>query len=166
MDYNFLFELGYYAAVVIITIYIIASICVNGGIPPSISETYYVWKKRNRPFLFTFVMTAVSFLFLPYWFSVCKEWQTFLPFLSVSGMLFVGGACAFKETLTRGVHFTSAGIWAASAVTFFAVNQMWLPMLLGVIYGFGSWAVFKFQNLTFWAEVACVTMMIVGLGML
>jgi len=158
-------ETLYFSAVATIVAYLAATIVAYRGVPPSISQSYYIWRGRGMRFLFTFVMTATAFPLLIYWVSVAGSLSC-LAFLSVSGMLFVGGACAFQETLTRGVHYSSAGVWATSAVLFFALRQMWLPMAVGVAFGFGMWLLLGRKNLTFWAEIACVTMQIVGIAML
>ena len=113
----------YYSAVAIILAYLGVTIAKFGRIPVSISDTYYMWKGVDKDWMFTFVMWIVGLMILIYWVTRAEFYKCqFLPFVSVSGMVFVGGACMFKETLTRAVHFTSAGIWAGSAVAFFVVE--------------------------------------------
>ena len=113
------FSVFYYAAVVVILTYLVATIFKFGEFPPSISATYYIWKGVGREWLFTAVMWITAILIVTYWVGVSEDYKCqFLPFLSISGMLFVGGACMFKESLTDEVHYTSAGIWAASALLF------------------------------------------------
>ena len=150
----------------IIAAYLAATINVFVGIPQSISNTYYLWRTRGVKFLFTFVMWIVGILTIIYWLNRCTgQYATyqFLPFLSVSGMCFVGAACAFKETLTRATHFAAAGVWAASAIAFFALVGDWASLILGAVAGLLGYAFNRFQNLTFWAEIAVVIMMFVGL---
>lgn len=157
----------YYAAVALMTAYLLLTIWRFKKVPKSISDTYYQWAEVGTKYLFTFVMWAVGILILIYWVSkaeLCK--CQFLAFTSVSGMCFVGAACAFKETLTRATHFTSAGIWAASALLFFIINGMFMPIMVGGIAGLIALFSDKFNHYTFWAELACVIMMIVGIGIL
>ena len=159
-------KLLFFIPVVIMTCYLSATIGYF-GIPKSISDTYYLWKdKKYCRFLFTFVMWAVGVSVLIYWVSMSKESLQCLPFLSISGMLFVGGACAFKETLTKEVHYASAGVWASFAVLYFALMHSWTPMVLGAIIGLSGYVLNDTKNLTFWAEIACVIMMIIGIWML
>ena len=84
-------------------------------------------------------------------------------FLSVSGMMFVGAAAAFKETLTKSVHYTAAGVWAGAATAFFALVGNWQAMVLGLVFGLAGWLINRRQNLTFWAELAVVVMMFLGI---
>lgn len=157
----------YYVAVVIIMAYMLITIMKFGEIPPSISETYYMWKGVGKEWLFTFVMWIVGISILIYWVSVAKDYRCqFLSFLSVAGMCFVGGACMFKQTLTKEVHYASAGVWAGCATIFFLANQMFLPMIAGLVSGLVGWSLDRFRDLTFWAEFACVGMMIIGIFLL
>ena len=158
-----------FTAFLIITAYLAATIIVFGGIPQSISQTYYLWRTNGVKFLFTAVMWIVGILTIIYWLNRCEEHYKlyeFLPFLSVSGMCFVGAACAFRETLTRGTHFAAAGVWAASAIAFFALVGDWPSIVIGAAFGLSGYAFNRFKNLTFWAEIAVVLMMFVGLYVL
>lgn len=157
----------YYSAVAIILAYLVATIIKFREFPPSISETYYIWKGVGKEWLFTMVMWIVGISILIYWVSEAKFYRCqFLSFLSVAGMCFVGGACMFKQTLTKEVHYTSAGIWALSATLFFAINQMYYPMVVGLGFGLLGWLLNRRLNFTFWAEMACVIQMIVGIWLL
>jgi len=157
----------YYAAVAIILGYLMMTVIKFREIPVSISDTYYMWKGVKKDWLFTFVMWAVGLMILVYWVSRAEFYRCqFLSFVSVSGMCFVGGACMFKETLTKAVHYTSAGIWASGAVLFFLINSMYVPMIVGLMFGFAGWMLNKRENHTFWAEMACVVMMIYGIWLL
>ena len=157
----------YYAVVAIITAYLLLTITKFREVPPSISETYYLWKSVGKDWIFTTMMWIIGFSILVYWVSVAKNYNCqFLTFLSVSGMCFVGGACMFKQTLTKEVHYTSAALWAISATLFFIVNKMFEPIIVGGMFGFTGWMLNKRNNFTFWAELACVIMMIIGIWLL
>lgn len=156
-------KLLFFIPVIIMTCYLSATIGYF-GIPKSISDTYYLWKdKKYCRYLFTFVMLAVGLPVMIYWISMSKETLQCLPFLSVSGMCFVGAACAFKETLTKEVHYASAGVWAAFAVLYFVLTQSWISILLGAVIGLLGYMLNCNKNFTFWAELACVIMMIAGI---
>ena len=122
----------YFFAVATIVAYLIVTV-MTFGIPKSISETHYLWKGKGRDYLFTFIMWAVGLPILIYWVSVSKPSLQFIPFLSISGMCFVGAACAFKEHLTAAVHYTSAGVWAFFATLYFVLVHDWVAISAGVI---------------------------------
>lgn len=158
----------YYVAVAIITAYLAYTIYAFNKIPKSISDTYYQWCERGAKFLFTFVMWATGFPILVYWVDAAPRIYQFLPFLSISGMVFVGGACAFKETLTETVHYVSAGIWAGAALLFFVLVGNWLAIGAGAAFAVATLALDKnrYKHQTFWLECACIVVMMVGIYML
>ena len=157
----------YFVAVILIMTYLIYTIYRFKTIPISISNTYYMWKKLNMEWLFTFTMWLTAISIVAYWVSAstCYNCQ-FLAFTSIAGMVFVGGAAMFKEELTETVHYVSAGLWAASALIFFLVNKMYYPVIIGALMGLFGFVCNKFKNYTFWAEMACVFMMIIGIFLL
>lgn len=151
----------FYIAIIEIVTYLVVTIA-KFGIPKSISDTYYLWKKKSK-FLFTFIMWLTGLPLLFYWVDIAPNAVKFLPFLSVSGMCFVGAACAFKETLTNKVHYISAGIWAGTALLYFIITNSFIPIVIGVVFAFIGFFINKYKNQTFWAEIACVIMIIVGI---
>ena len=159
-------EILYYIPVGLILTYLVVTCLVFKTIPISISNTYYMWSEKGVRMLFTFVMWAVGVPILIYWIQISPQVYQFLPFLSISGMLFVGAACAFKETLTKEVHFTSAGVWASTALLYFILRGSYESIVVGATIGILGLILNKFTNFTFWAEVACVVMMIFGIGIL
>lgn len=153
----------FFIPVVLIIAYLATTIA-KFGIPKSISDTHYLWKeKKYCRYLFTFIMWAVGLPIMIYWVEVSKPMLQCLPFLSISGMLFVGGACAFKETLTKEVHYCSAAVWAAFALLYFILTQSWEAILAGAIFGVVGLSLNNIKNHIFWAECACIVMMIVGI---
>lgn len=156
----------YYAAVIIILFYLAVTITKFREIPPSISETYYMWKEIGKEWVFTCVMWVTGLSILIYWVSIATNYRCqFLSFFSVAGMCFVGGACMFKETLTKETHYFSAFIWAIGATLFFIVNGLYMPILIGFLTGLAGFLLNR-RNLTFWAEIACVVMMVTGIFLL
>jgi hypothetical protein len=83
-------------------------------------------------------------------------------------MFFVGGACAKNETLTRGVHFTAAGIWAGFALLYFALLGNWTAIIAGaasvLVAIIADWE--RRKHYIFWLECAVVLTMIIGISML
>lgn len=156
-------KLLFFIAVAIIAAYLSATIATF-GIPKSISDTYYLWKdKKYCRYLFTFVMLFTAIPMMIYWIEMSKESLQCLPFISASGMIFVGAACAFKEELTKEVHYASAAVWASAALLYFVITQHWEALIVGAIVGIIGYVFNNYNNKTFWTEIACVVMMIIGL---
>ena len=157
-------EILYYFPVGLILTYILTTCFVFKQVPKSISNTHYMWKEKGLKNLFTFVMWFTGLPILIYWINVSPQCYEFLPFVSVAAMCFVGAACAFKETLTGAVHYTSAGIWASAAVLYFILMGQWECLLVGAIFSGIGLALDSGKHFTFWAEIACVLAMIIGIG--
>ena len=155
----------YWFPVILILAYLALTCIEFREIPKSISNTHYMWKELGYKNLFTFVMWATGFPILIYWISITDRCYQFLPFVSIAAMCFVGGACAFKETLTDVVHYASAAIWAAAAVLYFILLGEWECLLIGTWIAAMGFAFDGGKNFTFWAEMACVLAMILGIGM-
>ena len=158
----------FFSAVAIIVSYLVYTIYAFNKIPKSISDTYYQWADRGAKYLFTFVMWSTGGLLLPYWVSVCDPIMQCLPFLSVSGMIFVGGACAMHEDLTKTVHYTSAAVWSAFALLFMVLSQSWIALIMGLVFCIVTLVVDnnRHKHFTFWLECGCVLAMIICIGLL
>ena len=151
-------------ALSILAVYTAATIAIYGDVPISISNTYYIWREKfGFRLLFSFVMWAVGILTVIYWENKCAGRYEWLPFLSVSGICFVGAASAYKETLTAATHYTAAAVWAGAAIAFFTLIGDWQSIIVGLIVGLVGFTGDRFRNLTFWAEIAVIAMMFVGL---
>lgn len=159
-------ELLYFIPVILIISYIMITCLVFNTVPKSISNTHYMWKEKGFDYLFTFVMWATGLPILIYWLGITPKCYQFLPFLSIAAMCFVGAACAFKETLTSTVHYASAAVWACAAVTYFIIMKEYGCMIAGAAFAIIGLIANKFKNFTFWAEIACVIAMIVGIGVI
>ena len=157
----------YFVAVTLIIAYLTYTIIKFREIPISISNTYYMWKEVKMEWLFTFTMWITAICIAVYWVTAAELYRCqFLCFFSVAGMGFVGGAAMFKETLTKATHYISAGIWGISAVLFFAVNGMFLPLCLGMLGGILGLFANKMQNSTFWVEIMIIIAMMFGIALM
>lgn len=84
------------------------------GIPPSLSETYYLLGRTPFGFnklkasIFTFMMWAISFTLLPAMLDLTPDSFKFLMFLALASICFVGAAPNFKDPDEGKVHSTSA----------------------------------------------------------
>ena len=123
------------------------------GIQPSISDNYYVSRHR-----WTFVMAMwwVGLGMLPAMLEVTPEMWQFSAFFCCGGVIFVGAAAAFREEVTRQVHFAGAITSAAGA---FLWTACVLPPMAGVGFltccGLLLWLS---RHVVYWLEVTCFAM--------
>lgn len=105
------------------------------GVPKSLSMTYYLFKDRveSMKWLFPSMMTLLTFFLMPCWLEISEgsDFQ-FTAFLSAAGILFVGGAPAFKSSsLENAVHQFSAYFAAAAAIAWIClVTPYWYIVLI------------------------------------
>lgn len=156
----------FYVACAEIIAYLVATVITFRCIPKSISETHYMWSKKGYKYLFTAVMWLVGLPIMIYWISVSKQNLQALAFISVAAMMFVGAACAFKETLTKEVHYASAGVWAAAALAYFVIAGDWLSIVIGSVVFMFFAIIYDVKHFTFWAEISCIVMMMIGIYLL
>ena len=123
------------------------------GIQPSISDNYYVSRHR---WLFTAVMWWIGLGMLPTMLDVTPEIWQFSAFFCCGGVVFVGAAAAFREEVTRQVHFAGAITSAAGA---FLWTACVLPPMAGVGFltccGLLLWLS---RHVVYWLEVTCFAM--------
>lgn len=152
-------------AVWVFASYLTMAIWANKGIPKSISDTFYVFGgEGEHGYLFTFAMWLSAIPLLISWLSITSDVWKFLPFISCGAMCFVGAACAFKQTLTKTVHYTSAFTWAAAATAWNLIYGNWQIILWCIMGSLICMGINGLKNKTFWFEMACVTSMICGIG--
>ena len=123
------------------------------GIQPSISDNYYVSRHR---WTFVMVMWWIGLGMLPAMLEVTPEMWQFSAFFCCGGVIFVGAAAAFREEVTRQVHFAGAITSAAGA---FLWTACVLPPMAGVGFltccGLLLWLS---RHVVYWLEVTCFTM--------
>jgi len=128
------------------------------GILASISDSYYRLPK-NLSFLFTLFCWGFA---IPLTIIGLQLTDNFLMFFAGSGIVFVGAAAAFKETMTEKVHYVGAaiGISFAQLSTAFDFHMYYvnifflvsiLIILLGKILG-------KIKNYVWWIELVAFTL--------
>lgn len=107
-------------------------------VPESLSNTYYLWKEKNRKgYLFCLMMYAVVAFMMPAWITMSEgsDFQ-FLAFLAPAAIAFVGTAPAFKsDDLENVVHSTAAIVAAICSLAWVAVITPYWWMIL-VWFGF------------------------------
>ena len=126
------------------------------GIQPSISDNYYVSRHR---WTFVMVMWWVGFGMLPAMLEVTPEVWQFSAFFCCGGVIFVGAAAAFREEVTRQVHFAGA---ITSAVGAFLWTACVMPPMAGLGFltccGLLLWLS---RHVVYWLEVTCFAMVFV-----
>ena len=126
------------------------------GIQPSISDNYYVSRHR---WMFTATMWLVSLGMLPAMLDVTSEMWQFSAFFCCSGVIFVGAAAAFREEVTRQVHY-------AGAITSAAGAFLWTACVMSPMAEIGLLTccvlLLKInKHIIYWLEVTCFAMVFV-----
>ena len=123
------------------------------GVQPSVSDNYYVSRHR---WTFVMVMWWIGLGMLPAMLEVTPEMWQFSAFFCCGGVIFVGAAAAFREEVTRQVHFAGAITSAAGA---FLWTACVLPPMAGVGFltccGLLLWLS---RHVVYWLEVTCFAM--------
>ena len=126
------------------------------GIQPSISDNYYVSRHR---WTFVIVMYWVGLCMLAAMLEVTPEMWQFSAFFCCGGVIFVGAAAAFREEVTRQVHFAGAITSAAGA---FLWTACVMPPMAAVGFltccGLLLWLS---RHVVYWLEVTCFAMVFV-----
>lgn len=124
------------------------------GVPWSISDTYYKLenKRKGLGMLFTLWTWIGAFPLMIAWL----DYNLYQPlvFLACMALMFVGTAAQFKQKLTEMVHYVSAGVCVASALTWIILVGYWyIPTLfLGISIILGL----KYKKWITWIEIAAL----------
>lgn len=142
------------------------SILAKFGIPPSLSQSYYLLNgvKKNLGFLFTGMMLSMAFTLLPAWLElgeVISSWSTYLnplAFFTCAAIAFVGAAPAFRSCpLESKVHTIAAMTAAVCAVTWCLVTCwqiMYVPLLTAGVVAVIGWLTKSWKSASvYWLEM-------------
>lgn len=104
------------------------------GVPESLSNTYYLYQaKCNKGWLFCAMMYLVVAFMMPAWITMSEgsDFQ-FLSFLSPVGLLFVGTAPRFKDSMMENrVHSVAAIVAAICSLLWVGlVTPYWWTILV------------------------------------
>lgn len=109
------------------------------GVPESLSNTYYLYQdKCNKGWLFCAMMYLVVAFMMPAWITMSEgsDFQ-FLSFLAPVGIMFVGTAPRFKDSMMENrVHSVSAVMAAVCSLLWVGlVTPYWWTILawLGIV---------------------------------
>ena len=144
------FELDcFIKAIGIFLVYNIIS-CILFGIPSSLSETYYLFKEKNKylGWLFTITMIFSAVCLMPCWIEISEGSNfQFLSFLSAASIVFVGATPAFKDCKLESKVHTIGAICAAifALLWIIFVTKFWWIILVWC----AICAIFAFSTKTF-----------------
>lgn len=108
--------------------YLCLSAAASGGIPVSLSATYYTLGKKG--WLFQTALWTVSFTLLPVWIKTASDRYGWMAFLSCASLAFVASAPCFRMKLEGTVHYISAAVCCVCAVGWQIVEGVWDSLLL------------------------------------
>ena len=153
---------SYLLSLILLTIYIMYAVSVC-GVPWSLSDTYYQFKKRGLPaWFFQTAMIVPAMLLVPVWIDCSSEGLQFLAFLSCGGLMFVGAAPLFMEEFQSKVHYTGTAISGLAAVLWLCLSGMWWLPLITMNAAVGI-AIFKGRWM-FWLEMAAFVSTYIGIA--
>lgn len=131
-----------------------------GGVPESLSATYY--KLGKHGWLFQAVMFLLGFLLFLVWSQLGSDNHTSLVFLSCASLLFVAAAPAFRLSLDGAVHYTSAVICCVCALLWQILEGLWDVTLWFAWIG-GILSLMMKDKWCWWVECAVVGSVVANL---
>ena len=131
------------------------------GIPPSISETYYLLGGGVKGIWFQVAMLLIAFSVAPVLIHSSSQNTQFLAFLSCAALAFVGVAPMFKMKLEGKVHYTAAYICCGGLVFWQVFNTWWLVPAICFILAALLMSVDK--KYMWWMEIATIVSAYVSL---
>ena len=144
-----------------------AAVCVKqGGVPNSISATFY---KLEHKHWFMATMWLTAGLLMPAILEVSNPNTEFIAFIALVGMFLVGAAPNFKEESEGKVHTAGAILCIVGSQVWVACNMAWC-LMVWVAYLIGTLIYMTQNEVTddlradfmdtkpmFWVEVAALT---------
>lgn len=110
----------------IIATYTVVVICKQGGVPDSVSATFYRLEHKKA---FTAVILLTGFTLLPPMLEASPENVQWLSFLTCAGFLAVGASPYYHEEFEGKVHTTGATVLLAASQAWVAFACPWLLLL-------------------------------------
>lgn len=140
--------------------YLCFSAWVMGGIPDSLSATYYGLGKDG--FLFQWFVIVVGLMLLPVWLEASSVQTSMFAFLACGGLMFTGVAPMFRLPLEGAVHYGAAIVSGVCSVLWVLLEGMY-PF--AVWWGFlGLIAYINWGKYMWWLEVAIMGMVFCALA--
>jgi len=130
-------------------------VCLKYGIPPSVSESYYLLPKKIN-ILFTLALWGFA---LPIVFYADNG----LLFFTGAGIVFVGAAAQFKDTFIRNIHFAGAIGAVLLSQTYIYTQGLWH---VNIAFFVAAFLLQFVKNRVFWQEIAAFSAIIISLYIL
>lgn len=104
-----------------------AAVCIKfGGVPSSISATFY---SLQHKFWFGVTMILTACLLMPAILEVTPDSYQFTAFLACAGMVMTGIAPNFREGIDRKIHTTGAVLCLVFSQVWVGLTLPWMLLL-------------------------------------
>lgn len=142
-----------------------AAVCIKfGGVPASISATFY---KLEHKLWFGATMWLTAGLLMPAILEVTPDCYQFTDFLACLGMLLIGIAPNFREGIDRPIHITDAILCILFSQVWVSLTCPWMLLVWAVYLAYTIWAMkknwkgnvisaFLLTKPMFWVEVTAL----------
>jgi hypothetical protein len=142
-------------AIVLTLAYNAVLITKNKGIPPSLSDSFYVFGGQPKGYIFYGYLIAMLLLLVIPMKEVTPEKWKWMPFIALSAICFVGAAADFFAIKqTKIVHTVAAYITALLCLTWCVIVGCWDVALWSMVIA-GLFAYIGFKNRIYWLEMGC-----------
>ena len=140
-----------------------AAVCIKfGGVPASISATFY---KLEHKVWFGATMWLTAGLLMPAILEATPECYQFTAFLACLGMLLIGTAPNFRDGIDRPVHITGAVLCILFSQVWVLLTCPWVLLVWFGYLAYTAWGMkkhwkgnfisaFMLTKPMFWVEVA------------
>ena len=106
---------------------IILSVSEAGGVPVSLSSTYY--EMGGDGWLFQLLLASAAVSLLPVWLAFSTPGHEWMAFLACASLMFVAAAPAFRLELQGKVHYTAAALCCVCAAWWQIAEGLWDTLL-------------------------------------
>ena len=142
-----------------------AAVCIKlGGVPASISTTFY---KLEHKLWFGATMWLTAGLLMPAILEVTPGCYQFTAFLACVGLMLIGVAPNFKEGTDRPIHITGAILCILFSQIWVGLTCSWMLMVWAVYLAYTVWSTkihwkgnlisaFLLTKPMFWIEVTAL----------
>lgn len=142
-------------AVILTLLYNAIVISKNKGIPPSLSDSFYIFGGKPKGYLLYGYFVAMFLLLISPILKLTPDNWDFVGFLMLAALVFVGVAGDFKsEKSEHNVHvFCALGSAVLSAIWSLVTGNIVIFGICTII--FGALALLNSKNKTYWLEMIC-----------
>lgn len=129
------------------------------GIPSSLSETYYLLQKKDKPgWIFSIIMVIIAATLMPAFIELSDTngyWYTFLSFFTCAAIIFVGFSPKFRDG--QGTIHVASAMTAAISGLLWSLLTVWpIPLIVSALYLYPIIKYWKTSRV-FWLEMVAFT---------